>query len=1126
MSIRKYLPIAVIAGCACSLIPLHSAGAAAILAEQTDGSASAEIRTSCDNRCSDITAGTQTFTAAATGTIGAIRIFTANFGTYSRYPETNSCYLTVRDDADGTLLGTSDNGFSGYGCAGDLMFTFKNSRPFLAGEKRYRWSYVFGGQNFSSISFLGSARGGAEGTFSLAPLAEAKFMVYAEIPSPSLKGQFQGADPASNNEGSSIPLAGTSSSSTIAFTAEVGTPLPDDLGIQVEVEPSFIGFSGAANAVSLMSRVQTTSLMRAFAQELPNGGYHWQARTVDGLGNASPWIAPQKSPEGPDIFIEDPAKGDAVLEDRSTIYRKDTQPDPCFGDGSPRACALVPSSTLYAVPGSFAIAKITFDWMNIGSNNCDGYGHYGAVIAPVEMPNAIIATSTNDVYLGCGRGEQGAGELDFGNQILPSRFLLSFGAFDGVLQGGSDVRVSNVTIHGTFADDSSTSTPPISTPPGETTSTDDASGSVASAQRRPVVIVPGMLGSRIEREYDGRELWPAADMLIASSSDAYLENLALGPDGKEISGREADATDIVRAVTTSIPFVSMDFYGPLLDSLAKMGYREGTDLFVAPYDWRLSVEDGTTMITPVMKHAADLSPDGTIDIIAHSMGSLLAEEFIAHENNASLIDKTILIAPPDLGAPKMLKMLQYGDDLGFRAGPLPLLNPLRTKSIAQNMPSAYQILPSERYTDAVGGYLIDNRSGGHHALGFEDTRNFLTTKSVTEGARNALLLDAAEKFHAARDTAAPAQDVKIIKMIGCGNPATIGGFVLREDGGTNIVRGNGDGTVPVISAMGPGGADETYFSLYSENGADHLGLIKDTGPLELIGAILRDTAGTLDLNALGMSTSTEDCMNGRKGIARRETTIEAAAWGPVLLEAYGNEGTRTDTGTTGIPGSSMERIGDAASLLLPASGTYRVILRATASGSAIFAIRAYDDAARLRSAASYIGIPFEAASDTAEVSFSAQDIADPVAFSLMLSLVHADGSTTTVIPPTAILSAEEAADTEPPHIVVPNTARILQKSEPLVSLFTASDTGSGIGMISVSVDGIAVASSTDAGSFTEGGHLLTLKATDGAGNERTAAIPFEVARTAIASPIVQVPAGNSPIRRCRPRPTSTAPHGT
>ncbi len=1123
MSIRKYLPFTVLSGCILFLTPLHSAGAAALLAQQDDGSASAGMRTSCDNRCTDITAGTQTFMAAATGVVGTIRIFTTNFGTSSRYPDTNSCYLTVRDDADGTLLGRSDNSFSGYGCAGDLMFTFKDSHPFLTEGTRYRWDYVFGGQNFSSISFLGSTTGETGETFSLPPLAEARFMIYAEIPPPSPAGQFQGMDPGSSDGGSLVPPSGTSPVSTIAFTARVGTPLPDDLGLQVEVEPSFVGFSGAANAVSLMNRVETTSIMRVFARELPNGGYHWQARTVDGLGNTSPWVAPEGDPIGPAIFIEDGVRGDAVLEDRSTIYRKNTQPDPCFGDGSPRACALIPSSTPYAVPGPFTMTKITFDWMNLGSNNCDGYGRYGAVIAPIEMPEAIIATSTNDVYLGCGRGEQGTGELDFGNKIVPARFLLTFGAFDGVLQGGADVRVANVTVHGIFASDPPASASPSSTPSGETAPSEDASGSGASARRRPIVIVPGMLGSRIARESDGRELWPAADMLIASSSDAYLEDLALGPDGREISGKEADATDIIRTVTTSIPFVSMDFYRPLLDSLAAMGYREGTDLFVAPYDWRLSVEEGAKAITPVMERAAGLSLDGTIDIIAHSMGSLLAEEFLAHEENASSVNKAILVAPPNLGTPKMFKMLQYGDDLGFRIGPLPLLDPSKTKSIAQNMPAAYQLIPSERYTDAVGGYLIDNRNGGHRTLGFGEMRNFMTTGSGTKGGRNAFLLDAAETFHAARDAATPAKGATTIKIIGCGDPATIGGFVLREDGGMSLMRGNGDGTVPAISAMGSRGADETYFSLYSENGADHLGLIKDANPLTFIDALLNDTAGALALDAFGMSTSTEDCMNGRRNTARRETTIEVAVRGSVLLEADAYDGARTDEGKNGIPGSSMERIGDSTSLLLPASGTYRMILRATASGSAIAVIRAYDDAARLQGAASYIGIPFETASDTAEISISSENMADPRAPSPSLSLVHADGSAGTPIPPTAILSANEAADTEPPRIEFSEGTHVLQKSGVLASLFTVRDPGSGIGIISVSVDGIPMARSTDGGSLTEGGHRLTVDAIDGAGNERTAMLSFEVAKDTITPTVVQVPAGNPPPRRCKPRPTSTVP---
>jgi hypothetical protein len=150
----------------------------------------------------------------------------------------------------------------------------------------------------------------------------------------------------------------------------------------------------------------------------------------------------------PLLLLAPPLKADTpVVNDTTTQYTAQSNyvyPEPiCFG-----TCDLSPSYNHYTVASSFTITKITFNWSNSGSNNCDGYGNYVAAISTNGNSSGVIATSTNSVYLGCAslNGKSGTGELDFTSQSIPASFYLDFYAMDGALQGGSNVVVSDVEI--------------------------------------------------------------------------------------------------------------------------------------------------------------------------------------------------------------------------------------------------------------------------------------------------------------------------------------------------------------------------------------------------------------------------------------------------------------------------------------------------------------------------------------------------------------------------------------------------------------------------------------------------------------------------------------------------------
>ncbi len=1101
-----------------SVIPARHARGSDVLASQYDGSQEGTAHSSFNNGTGNIVAGTQSFVAATSGTLTAIEVFTGNFGSASKYPDTNDCYLTLSDAATGALLATSDNRYHGYGCGGDLRFSFRSAAPHLAEGSSYRWSYVFGSQNRSSITFFGTATDTIGGSFTVAPLADARFTAYAAPAPPSSLALFDafGAVP--------LTTGSIDDHSIVKFSAALPSLATDTLTLQVEIEPSFVPFRNIPNMSSSPLSVGNGSVTATTASTtLTNGAYHWQARTADTEGNTSAWVAPDQEDSRADFFVEDLSTS-TFIQDNDTAYTLAAEPAPC-GDQGPFACALTPKAMNYMIPVPFRISSATFDWKNDGSgNNCDGLGTYGIVITSSSDPSTIIATSTDPVYLGCARGTSGTATLSFPRVTIPEgNFFVTLSAFDGGLQGGSLITVSHLALHGvpddgTAASTSAASSTPTSTPDTGTSPGDGADP--ASGYRRPIVIVPGILGSYLTTSDDGYEVWPHANAMIASSSDAYLNTLKLSPEGTE-KGVALVAPDIIRTVTSSIPYAHVDVYGPLIDMLTKEGWREGIDLFVAPYDWRFGAAHSAAAIAPVIQEARAHSADGTIAIIAHSMGGLVTKEYLATATDTTFVKPLLLIGTPQLGAPEMFGALEFGDDLGFRIGPFPLLDPKEVQSIAQNMPSTYELLPSRRYVAIQGGYVIDNRNGGHTILDFDGTNALMESTSTGEGARNAGLLMSADALHAMRDMES-IQGSAVYALIGCQDPATPTAFVLQDDGTTHIVHGGGDGTVPTVSAFNLAHDDRTtYFSLYSENGADHRGLIADTGPLTLIEALLENTTSSLDLAPLGISTSTEDCLEGRAASPHPETTIEADVSGPATVDVIDAIGTHTNAEETNIPGSRYGTTNGGEFLMLPAGAPYRMEFHAKRQGSFTLVLRTFDDAARSTGAATYIDVPLASPSTTASLAIASSSEA-PL---LILTNQGGTGSSTRSIAPTAILSTDASDDVTPPVITIAPIPASARTGTPLVLSFSVADEGSGVATTTAVLDGTPIASDTTIATLVPGSHTVTVHATDNAGNPRTETRSFTIeSSTEVSSTSPSTTGGITvsvpgiPIRHCKPRP--------
>jgi len=109
----------------------------------------------------------------------------------------------------------------------------------------------------------------------------------------------------------------------------------------------------------------------------------------------------------------------------------------------------------------------------------------------------------------------------------------------------------------------------------------------------------------------------------------------------------------------------------LIEKLTEERYEEGCTLFKVPYDWRMDSRDvAGKYLKPWIDEAKKSSPTGKVDIIAHSMGGLVARAYIQgmarDEKGESItygndIARFAMVGTPNEGSSKAYYLWEGGD---------------------------------------------------------------------------------------------------------------------------------------------------------------------------------------------------------------------------------------------------------------------------------------------------------------------------------------------------------------------------------------------------------------------------------------------------------------------------------
>ena len=387
------------------------------------------------------------------------------------------------------------------------------------------------------------------------------------------------------------------------------------------------------------------------------------------------------------------------------------------------------------------------------------------------------------------------------------------------------------------------------------------SARAGDALRNPVIVIPGILGSKLEDEATGRTVWGAfgggsANPERADGADLVALPMVEGIPLEELRDavRPNGVLDRVRVSLFGLP-LELQAYVHVLRTLGVGGYRD-QDLgrmgqvdygpghftcFQFAYDWRRDnaenarrlhefiLEKRAYVVAELARRGID-RPDVKFDIVAHSMGGLLTRYYLEYGDarlpedgtlppvtwaGARYVERAVLIGTPNAGSAQGLIDLVEGRRFPF---PLPSYAP----EILGTMPSIYQLLPRTRHAAVVeaadpDGAPVDlldravwiERGWGLAAPSADRVLRWLLPGTADPEARRRIALEhlgkvlgRARQFQAALDRpAVPPPGLALYLFAGDAKPTPAVVAADRAGKLTIRQRAPGDGTVLRTSAV-------------------------------------------------------------------------------------------------------------------------------------------------------------------------------------------------------------------------------------------------------------------------------------------------------------------------------------
>lgn len=486
-----------------------------------------------------------------------------------------------------------------------------------------------------------------------------------------------------------------------------------------------------------------------------------------------------------------------------------------------------------------------------------------------------------------------------------------------------------------------------------------------------ILFLPGVEASRLYRPDGSGE-----DRLWEPNSNSDVKDLLLNDEGKSIRNDIYTKDVIDNAYLPNKGNIYKSFLNDLDDW--KNTDKIINDYAVIPYDWRLSLEDvlSETNIIQKLRDLAESSMSKKVTIIAHSNGGLVAKALTDKlgVEVVNLIDKIVFVAVPQSGTPQAIGAILHGYDQGLPVNWMPFaMSPKMARTLARNMPSAYNLLPSQAYFFSDGSsvktpvIIFDDGEATHsfvekygekiddfsHLDGFlrDDDGKVSADSSNLEspGEINEDLLNKGEDTHYdLLDNWSPPAGVSVYQIAGFGEE-TVGtikywtGKECLHEGGkicssqvskleyTPELVVDGDGTVVAPSALAmqnSGNVKKYWIDLDDYNDVitierKHAGIFEVSQLRDFIRNNILTQSSASFPNFISNSEPTIDS----------ENRLRYFLHSPLALSARDSAGNKISASVSEIPGASYGRFGEVQYISLPASSHPTIMLDGEDTGS-------------------------------------------------------------------------------------------------------------------------------------------------------------------------------------------------
>lgn len=265
----------------------------------------------------------------------------------------------------------------------------------------------------------------------------------------------------------------------------------------------------------------------------------------------------------------------------------------------------------------------------------------------------------------------------------------------------------------------------------------DEAAQLESPNRRPVISIPGTLGSRLVDRASGTIIWGGASGLSVDPEvpdNARLIALPIGAGDETLRElrdevRPDGVLRVARASILGLP-LELDIYRGVISTLIAGGFdfretreeeisdREiNLDSFEFPYDWRRDIVEAAQDLDYFIRRKSDQvmetrrrvfgpdAPQVKFDLIAHSMGGLVTRYYLMYGAadlpadgslpevtwaGAENIGRVVFIAPPNSGSVLAFENLLNGKTFGP-------LQPTYEPALIGTHVSTYQLFPRDRH---------------------------------------------------------------------------------------------------------------------------------------------------------------------------------------------------------------------------------------------------------------------------------------------------------------------------------------------------------------------------------------------------------------------------------------------